>query len=93
MHASKVVMTVFQYSFVTDEDVIHIETCLRSRVLGSLSVIDSPSLDVTSIQFNAHTGITGFANNDFDISGRDRVECVQNWSEMITVPSKGLRRK
>ena len=50
------------------------------------------ALDVTPIEFNPHTGITGFDNNDLDVSSRDRVECVQNWSEMVTVSSEDLEK-
>jgi len=55
-------------------------------------VMDVPALDVTSIEFNPHTWITGFNDNDLDISGRDRVESVQYWSEMVTVSSEDLEK-
>lgn len=57
-----------------------------------MHVMDVPALDVTPIEFNPHTWITGFDDNDLDISGRDRVECVQNWSEMVTVSSEDLEK-
>ena len=57
-----------------------------------MNIIDVPALDVTPIELNPHTRITGFDDNDLDISGRDRVEGVQNWSEMVTVSSEDLKK-
>ena len=57
-----------------------------------MNVMDVPALDVTPIEFNPHTRITGFDDNDLDISGRDRVECVQNWSEVVTVSCEDLEK-
>ncbi len=54
--------------------------------------MDVPALDVTPIEFNSHTRVTGFDDNDLDICGRDRVEGVHSWSEMVTVSSEDLEK-
>ena len=56
----------------------------------SFSLIYSRSLGVAAIQFNPHTWIAGLNDNDFDVSGRNRIKCIQNRSKMVTVSNKDL---
>lgn len=49
------------------------------------------TLDIAAIEFDPHAWVTGLDNNNFNVPGRDRVECVQHWREMITVSSKDLK--
>ena len=56
----------------------------------SCSLTYSWSLGVAAIQFNPHTWIAGLNDNDFDVSGRNRIKCIQNRSKMVTVSNKDL---
>ena len=56
----------------------------------SCSLTYSRSLGVAAIQFNPHTWIAGLNDNDFDVSGRNRIKCIQNRSKMVTVSNKDL---
>ena len=56
----------------------------------SSSLTYSRSLGVAAIQFNPHTWIAGLNDNDFDVSGRNRIKCIQNRSKMVTVSNKDL---
>ena len=56
----------------------------------SFSLIYSRSLGVAAIQFNPHTWIAGLNDNDFDVSGRNRIKCIHNRSKMVTVSNKDL---
>ena len=84
-------MSFTQRLFFLDVNAIDLNLIFKKRGVHEW-IIDVPALDVTPIELNPHTRITGFDDNDPDISGRDRVEGVQNWSEMITVSSEDLKK-
>ena len=84
-------MSFTQRLFFLDVNAIDLNLIFKKRGVHEW-IIDVPALDVTPIELNPHTRITGFDDNDPDISGRDRVEGVQNWSEMVTVSSEDLKK-
>ena len=67
-----------------------ISMIIDRKRLNTGSLIYQPFKSVTAIEFNPHARVTGLDNNNLDVPGRDWIECVQHWSEMITVASENL---
>ena len=63
---------------------------INRQRLNTGTLIYQPFNSVTAIEFNPHARVTGLDNNDLDVPGCDWIECVQHWSEMITVASENL---